>query len=71
MTLKATSGRLLYGASVVTGALALAEFVFLFAPKIRPLAHLLELLELYLGNINPAFKGLGTSRFAQLELAVR
>ena len=71
MTARSSSGVVLYGASLLAGGLALAELFLIFLPKVRPLGSLLELLELYLERINPAFKGtIGNSVAAQTLLVV-
>lgn len=70
MASKPSSGIVLYGASLFAGAIALAELVLIFLPKVRPLGNLLELLELYLGKINPEFKVMiGDGIVAQSVLA--
>lgn len=71
MKLKSPSGVVLYGAGILAGALALADLALIFLPKIRPLGSLIEILELYLERLHPAFKGgIGGGVGAQLVVAV-
>lgn len=64
------SRRLIYGAGVITGILALTELIFLFIPKFQPIIELFELLELYLARINPTFGGIATNRILQFQIAL-
>jgi hypothetical protein len=56
----------LYGVSLLLGVLAAAELVFIWLPKARPLAHVLELVQFYLERLHPSLGSLvGQSVLAQ------
>ena len=58
MSVRQASGRGVYGASIVLGVLAIAELIFLLLPKLRPLNHLFDPIELFIGRISPGLKGM-------------
>ena len=68
---KGGAGRGLYGVSLILGVFALAEFVLVFLPKLQPLRHLLDAIEIYLQKIHPSIKGrVGDGPFLQIVMAV-
>ena len=70
MSVRQASGRGVYGASIVLGVLAIAELIFLLLPKLRPLNHLFDPIELFIGRISPGLKGMiSTSSLLQSAIA--
>lgn len=53
---RGVAGRGFYGAGLLLGMFALAEFVLTFLPKLQPLKHLLDVIEIYIHKIHPPLK---------------